>query len=316
MSYEKEPIVSFTSMNTGRQGLSSKFKQRSPEYAAGFLSSATNILLTYPVNKLIFRQQIYRLKTTAAYQQLKDEGFLILYRGMALPLLQKTFSLSIMFGATAHYQHILQSFSKKDHWYYQPMSSALAGGTEALLTPLERTQVLLQTPKYNATIRNALHAFLLMYQQYGLIEYYRGFTLILIRNSLSNMIFFACRKPMKDLLPEPSNDIQHSIYDFLSGGLLGALLSTLTYPINVLKNIQQSELGGQYERPWRIVRSVYEQRGNSIKEFYIGAKWNFLRSLVSWGIINSTYEYYLNSLQKILLDGHTTTTTATHRWDD
>ncbi|CAF4370891.1 unnamed protein product, partial [Rotaria magnacalcarata] len=47
---------------------------------------------------------------------------------------------------------------------------------------------------------------------------------------------------------------------------------------------------------------VYEQRGNSIKEFYIGAKWNFIRSLVSWGIINSTYEYYLTTLQKAIQD--------------
>ena len=66
---------------------------------------------------------------------------------MALPLLQKTFSLSIMFGANAHYLHLLQSFSKKDHWYHQPIASALAGSTEAILTPLERTQVLLTNTK-------------------------------------------------------------------------------------------------------------------------------------------------------------------------
>ncbi|CAF0783855.1 unnamed protein product [Adineta steineri] len=287
-------------MNSRRQQISSKFKQRSPEYIAGFLSSATNILLTYPVNKLIFRQQIYRLKTVDAFQQLKDEGFLVLYRGMTLPLLQKTFSLSIMFGANAHYLHILQSFSKKDHWYHQPIASALAGTTEAILTPLERAQVLLQTPKYNTVIRNGSHAFMLMYKHYGIIEYYRGATLILIRNSVSNVIFFACRKPVKDLLPEASTGLQHSIYDFLSGGLLGALLSTFTYPINVLKNIQQSELGGRHDRPLNIFRSVYEQRGNSLKEFYIGAKWNFIRSLVSWGIINSTYEYYLTTLQNVM----------------
>ena len=289
-------------MNSGQGNISYKLKHRAPEYAAGFLSSATNILLTYPVNKLIFRQQIYRLKTVDAYQQLKDEGFLILYRGMSLPLIQKTISLSIMFGANAHYFHFLRSLSSKDHWYHQPTASALAGATEAILTPLERTQVLLQTPKYNQTIRGASHAFLLMYKEYGLIEYYRGATLILIRNSVSNVIFFACRKPMKDLFPLPSNDLQHSVYDFLSGGLLGAFLSTFTYPINVLKNIQQAELGGRHDRPLDILRIVYEQRGNSIKEFYIGAKWNFLRSLVSWGIINSTYEYYLTTLQKSFLD--------------
>jgi hypothetical protein len=304
MSYENKRFVSFISMNSGQQRISYRFKQRAPEYAAGFLSSATNILLTYPVNKLIFRQQIYRLTTIDAYQQLKHEGFLILYRGMALPLLQKTFSLSIMFGANAHYLHLFQTFSKQDHWYYQPISSALAGSTEAILTPLERTQVLLQTPKFNKRIHNVLHAFMLLYREYGIIEYYRGLSLILIRNSLSNVIFFACRKPMKDLLPKASTNFQHSLYDFVSGGLLGAFLSTLTYPINVLKNIQQSELGGQRDRPWKILRSVYEQRGHSIKEFYIGAKWNFLRSLVSWGIINSTYEYYLTSLRIAILDDH------------
>jgi hypothetical protein len=303
MGYEKEQIVPFVPMNSRRQQISYTIKQHSPEYAAGFFSSATNILLTYPVNKLIFRQQIYRLKTIDAYQQLKDEGFLILYRGMALPLLQKTFSLSIMFGANAHYLRSLQSLTKKDHWYYQPIASALAGSTEAILTPLERTQVLLQTPKYNTTIRNGLHAFILMYKHYGIVEYYRGVTLILIRNSVSNMIFFACRKPVKNLLPQASTDLEHSIYDFLSGGLLGALLSTLTYPINVLKNIQQSELGGRHEKPFNILRAVYEKRGHSIKEFYIGAKWNFVRSLVSWGIINSTYEYYLTTIQKRMLDG-------------
>ena len=300
MQWQDELCTPFVSMSSKQRNISDRLKDRVPEYAAGFCSSATNILLTYPVNKLIFRQQIYRLKTNDAYQQLKREGFPILYRGMTLPMLQKTFSLSIMFGATAHYLHMFQTFSKTDRWYYQPIASALAGSTEAFLTPLERTQVLLQTPKYNHTIRNALHAFILMYKEYGILEYYRGFTLILIRNSLSNVIFFACRKPLKDAFPTPSTKFQHSTYDFISGGLLGAFLSTLTYPINVLKNIQQSDLGAQHGRPWKILLSVYEQRGNSIKEFYIGAKWNFIRSIISWGIINSTYEYYLNMLRKVV----------------
>jgi len=302
MNYETVPPVPFIPITSRQTQTSYNLKNRSPEYAAGFLSSATNIILTYPANKLIFRQQIYRFKTIDAYQQLKKEGLTILYRGMPLPLLQKTLSLSIMFGTNSHYLYLFESFSKNDHWYHQPLASALAGSTEAILTPLERTQVLLQTPKYNQLIRNGFHAFALMYQHYGIIEYYRGLTLILIRNSISNMIFFACRKPIKDILPSPSSDFQDSIYDFISGGLLGAVLSTFIYPLNVLKNIQQSELGGRYDHPLTIFRSVYQQRGNSIKEFYIGAKWNFVRSLISWGIINSTYEYYLTTLRNAILD--------------
>jgi hypothetical protein len=37
-----------------------------------------------------------------------------------------------------------------------------------------------------------------------------------------------------------------------------------------------------------------------MKEFYIGAKWNFIRSLISWGIINSTYEYYLTTIRNTI----------------
>src|SRR5689334_21685846 len=72
MSYEKEQIINIVPMNSRRKSLTYRLKQRSPEYTAGFFSSATNILLTYPVNKLIFRQQIYRLKTVHAFQQLKE----------------------------------------------------------------------------------------------------------------------------------------------------------------------------------------------------------------------------------------------------
>ena len=103
------PSVTFTPINSRQPQMSYKFKDRSPEYAAGFLSSATNIILTYPMNKLIFRQQIGHLKTIYAYQQLRDEGLNILYRGISFPLLQKTLSLSIMFGTNSHYLHLFQS---------------------------------------------------------------------------------------------------------------------------------------------------------------------------------------------------------------
>ena len=155
VEHKKVPSISFVP-TTSRQ------THHSPEYFAGFLSVATNIILTYPANKLIFRQQIFRLNTIDAYQQLKIEGLAILYRGMPLPLLQKTLSLSIMFGTNSHYLHLFQLSSSNEHWYHQPLASALAGCTEAILTPLERTQVLLQTPKYNQFIRNAFHAFILM----------------------------------------------------------------------------------------------------------------------------------------------------------
>ncbi len=74
-------------------------------------------------------------------------------------------------------------------------------------------------------------------------------------------------------------------------------LSTLIYPLNVLKNIQQSKLGGRYNRPLNIF-SIYLSTKWKFNERSV--KWNFLRSLISWGIINSTYEYYLTTIRKII----------------
>ena len=115
-----------------------------------------------------------------------------------------------------------------------------------------------------------------MYEHYGITEYYRSVTLIFIRNSVSNMIFVSRLKPIRGLLPLASTKSQHSIYDFLNSGLLSALSSTLIYPMNVLKNIQQSEFGDCHDRLRQLLRLVYKQRGNSIQEFYIGTKCNFL----------------------------------------
>ncbi|CAF1188443.1 unnamed protein product, partial [Didymodactylos carnosus] len=257
-----------------------RIKRRAPEYIAGVLASATNTLLTYPLNKLIFRQQIHGLTSTDAYQQLKREGFIILYRGLSLPLIQKTMSLGIMFGTNNHYLRIMQTWSSEEHWYHQPIASLLAGATEAILCPLERTQVLLQTPKYNKSLSSATHAFAEMYKFNGIREFYRGFSLIVLRNSTSNAAFFAFRTPLKNKLPKTNSKWKNSLYDFISGGLLGAVLSTLTYPINVIKNNIQSELGGRKIYAYEMLRSVYDERGQSVKEFYRGAKWNFTENLI------------------------------------
>ncbi|CAF0860766.1 unnamed protein product [Didymodactylos carnosus] len=278
-----------------------RVKQRAPEYIAGGLASATNILLTYPPNKLIFRQQIYGLTSHDAYRQLKREGFITLYRGLSLPLIQKTITLGIMFGTNHHYLNILQTTSGKKCWYHQPIASVLAGFTEAILCPLERTQVLLQTPKYHTILSSATHAFSEIYKVYGIQECYRGFCLIVLRNSTSNAVFFACRTPLKNRLPKTNSKLKNSLYDFISGGLLGALLSTLTYPINLIKNNIQSELGGRKIYAYQMLRSVYDARGQSIKEFYRGAKWNFVRSLISWGIINTSYELYISIVKSALI---------------
>jgi len=103
------------------------------------------------------------------------------------------------------------------------------------------------------------------------------------------------------MFPSAHTKLEHSFYDFLSGGFLGAVLSTITYPINVVKNNIQSEMGGKQLSAYQTLRAVYNSRGQSVIEFYKGAKWNFVRSLLSWGIINASYEFYLSSVKELMV---------------
>ncbi|KIH66351.1 hypothetical protein ANCDUO_03320, partial [Ancylostoma duodenale] len=71
-----------------------------------------------------------------------------------------------------------------------------AGICEASLCPLERVQVLLQTSAYHDHFKNTGQT-LIALKAYGYREYYRGISVVLVRNSLSNALFFTLKEPFK-----------------------------------------------------------------------------------------------------------------------
>lgn len=90
--------------------------------------------------------------------------------------------------------------------------------------------------------RNSLHISQELWQ-YGMREYYRGMGTILMRNGPSNILFFGLRTPLKNALPNPQELWWgHILTDFVSGAFLGAFISTLMYPVNVIKTHQQCQV--------------------------------------------------------------------------
>ena len=77
--------------------------------------------------------------------------------------------------------------------------------------------------------------------------------------------------------------------DFVSGAVLGATISTVFFPINVAKSVMQAQLGGKFPGVVETIRRVKQERGGW-RGVFRGVHINYTRSLVSWGIINSTYE--------------------------
>jgi hypothetical protein len=278
----------------------------SNEFIAGYLSACTSITILFPFNKIIFRQILHGISFKDGLKQIKSEGFQKAYRGLLPPLLQKSTSYSIMFGTQNEYFLLLKSWSESSkselirsmnpnrlRISLTAISAGLAGLTEATLTPFERIQAILQMQQYHKRYRHSWDVFYDITKLHGVKELYRGYSAILFRNSCSNALFFTARTPLKSMFPHTTNQLQNTFYDFLSGGFLGAFLSTIFYPINVVKSHMQAKVGGDYLSMYRTFWIIYELRNRSLALLFKGVGSNFTRSIFSWGITNATYEFVL-----------------------
>ncbi|XP_006896067.1 PREDICTED: solute carrier family 25 member 51-like [Elephantulus edwardii] len=172
------------------------------------------------------------------------------------------------------------------------LAAVLAGTTEAIFTPLERVQTLLQDHKHHDKFTNTYQAFKAL-KCHGIKEYYQGLVPILLRNGSSNALFFGLRGPLKESLPAAKSHSAHLVNDFFCGGLLGAMLGFLFFPINVVKTRMQSQTGGEFQSFPRVFKKIWLERDRKLANLFRGAHLNYHWSLISWGIINATYEFLL-----------------------
>jgi len=258
-----------------------------------------NITATFPLNKVMFRQQLYGINVSNAIRQLRREGWLNLYRGVMPPLMQKTTSLSIMFGTYHQYQSLLQSHAPVlSNRLNKSGAAFLAGTTEALLAPFERVQTLLQDKSCHQPYKNTWHA-LKSLRVYGMTEYYRGLSPVLLRNGPSNILFFVFRGDLKECLPTADSASGNILADFISGGLLGAFISTLFFPVNVVKTKMQSSVGGPFPGMWVTFVAIMKERDYRLDKLYRGVHVNYTRSIISWGLINASYEIFKSYLYPV-----------------
>lgn len=265
------------------------------EFICGWGSAFINIMITFPINKVMFRQMLHGVNSQHAIRQLKMEGAQFLYRGCLPPLLQKTASVSLMFGTYKTFnENISRMFPSVSPFTVLCAAAILAGSTEALLTPFERVQTLLQDGHQNSKFRNTYHAFVDL-RKHGFKEYYRGYTPIILRNSVGNILFFSLKDKVKEnFLPSSDHLFTNLVSNFISGAFVGALTSTIFYPVNVVKTRMQVCCGTRFISLYEAFKMTYNERGRSIRKMYVGVHVNYTRAFLSWGIINASHQMLKN----------------------
>jgi hypothetical protein len=263
------------------------------EFACGWSAAFINITMTYPINKIIFRQMLHGVNAYNAFRQLQHEGMFYLYRGMLPPLCQKTLSLSIMFGIYEEVRRPLAIVGCNDY-LAKFLGGMVAGTTEAILMPFERIQTLLADAHYHKEFTNTAHAFKVVGLNYGFREYYRGLIPILLRNGPSNVGFFVIRDEVHYYRPRFESKVYETVTEFFCGAMIGVFLSSIFYPLNVLKVAMQSKIGGDYENVFKVLVQIYNARGRKIRYIYHGVQTNCTRAFISWGVMNAAYENLKN----------------------
>ncbi|KPP77968.1 solute carrier family 25 member 51-like [Scleropages formosus] len=275
------------------EALMEEMGMRKEHYICGSCAAFTNILVTFPIQKVLFRQQLHGIRAGEALRQLQRDGLHNLYRGLLPPLLQKTTTVALMFGLYEDLSRLLQRHAEWPELLTRNAAAVLAGTAEAVFTPFERVQTLLQDHRHHSRFNNTFHTFRTLAGDYGVRECYRGLVPILLRNGPSNALFFGLRGPIKEQLPEAQTHAAHLVNDFICGGLLGAMLGILFFPLNVLKTRMQSQVGGPFLPSRQVFFTILKERDGKVMHLYRGAHLNYHRSILSWGIINATYELLL-----------------------
>ncbi|EDW83923.1 uncharacterized protein Dwil_GK13868 [Drosophila willistoni] len=260
------------------------------EFACGCGSAFVNISVTYPIYKIIFRQMLHGVAITSAFGQLRHEGLGFLYRGMLPPLAQKTISLSIMFGVFDGTRRYMVEDYRLNDYGAKVMAGLVAGSVESILLPFERIQTLLADSKFHQYFSNTSSAFRYVVTNYGFRELYRGIEPVFWRNGLSNALFFMLREEASVRLPQRKSLSTRTVQEFVAGAVIGASISTLFYPLNVIKVSLQSDMGHPTEGSWQACKRIYRERDSRIGHFYRGCAFNTGRSFISWGIMNTAYE--------------------------
>ena len=226
-----------------------------------------------------------------------EGGLLYLYRGLLPPLLQRTATVSLMFGTYAHYSQSVQDWFPTLPWTVTHVVAALgAGSTEAILAPFERIQVVLQMRDYHGDVHNTLHAYRTL-TMHGYRELYRGLSAILCRNGPSNVLFLGLREPLQQALPHSDNKLGQTVNAFISGAGLGAVLSTIFFPLNVVKTRMQSQIGGPFLSMRQSLQETLAERDYRWRKLFRGVHINYTRSFVSWGIINAVYDFLIKKFR-------------------
>eukprot|EP01118_Nematostelium_gracile_P015468 TRINITY_DN6208_c0_g1_i1.p1 TRINITY_DN6208_c0_g1~~TRINITY_DN6208_c0_g1_i1.p1 ORF type:complete len:190 (-),score=34.51 TRINITY_DN6208_c0_g1_i1:13-582(-) len=170
----------------------------------------------------------------------------------------------------------------------------LAGGitgwaTSVFSTPFELVKLQMQNDNVNAKrFRGSFHCAKTLLAEKGLRSFYTGYTINTIREVAFLSVYFGIYENGKHIIGKAIGD-HSSIAIPIAGGLSGASAWFLSFPLDSIKaNIQGKQLTGERVNSFRVMRSIFAQKG--FFGFYHGVGPSVLRAFLVSSSRFSAYE--------------------------
>ncbi|XP_028816736.1 solute carrier family 25 member 53-like [Denticeps clupeoides] len=265
---------------------------QSRSYVHGGLSGLVATVVTFPVHKTLFRQQLHSALVREAVLQLRKEGPVKLYRGVAPPLAVRTLQGAFLFGLQGTLLQRIAPLGERraPPVLLQAVAGVGTGAVEALMfAPFERVQNVLQNERNHRTLPTLRSIISRLKSQTPAKGFYRGLTPILVRNSVGSGLYFGLKNPVRDALS--TQGFSPVVSSFLSGVLNSVAISLPLYPLSVLVANMQARVGGDGGGVRACARGLWRARQRSVARLYRGGTLVILRSCISWGITTAVYDY-------------------------
>ncbi|XP_064184355.1 solute carrier family 25 member 53-like [Anguilla rostrata] len=255
------------------------------------LLSTLTTLVTFPVYKTVFRQQLHNTLLRETLAQLYREGPRKLYRGVVPPLLAKTLHGTLLFGLhdTFLHQLLAQGGGSVPLVALQVLAGVGTGVAEALVfTPFERVQNVLQNGGNDHSLPTLRSVLLRLRGESAAAGFYRAAVPVLARNALGNSLYFGLKDPMRDALRE--RGLSPGASSFMSGMVNAMAISLPLYPLSVLVANMQAQVGGAGGGARQCWAELWETRQRRVSLLYRGGSLVILRSCLTWGITTAIYD--------------------------
>lgn len=266
-------------------------------WGCGFGSGITDIVVTFPINKIMFRQQLNGYTARYAVQSLRSEmkgmrfpkNLVYLYRGVLPPTFNRCMGRMFTFGGYDNFMELYKRKTALTGFSCKMGAAVTSGVVEAFICcPLERFQTILQDDKSNRRFANTFQ----LVRDLGFREWYRGIRPILLRNGPATFIYFSIYE----------QSLQVTRNEFFRGAMGGICATCYGYIFNVVKARQQAIISvpesEKYKSNLFTLRQIYNERERSVFQLFRGFRFALLRTSLSWGITTyfykTCYEYFTN----------------------